>query len=157
MYTAKRATSVSYTMIRLATQTNDVDRRCRRRKIHPSKGVGIPRSRLEFACKRFTTGSGRRNRSFVKHDRRPIHSDAVGHSVKRGIPGVTHRVHRRPDGDEVSSIYKCGSTWLRSRLVSSLLRVRSETGSAYWSLRVYCGLRWIPREGDRLIEITAGR
>lgn len=83
---------------------------------------------------------------------RPIHSDAVGHSVESGIPGVTHTAPSPRRGDEASSIYKCGSTWLRGRLVSSLLRVRAET--VVNPPPPPFSAPSDARESDRLIEIS---
>lgn len=84
---------------------------------------------------------------------RPIHSDAVGHSVESGIPGVTHTAPSPRRGDEASSIYKCGSTWLRGRLVSSLLRVRAETVVSPPPPPPFSAPS-DARESDRLIEIS---
>lgn len=87
------------------------------------------------------------------------HSQRRGRSLGResGIPGVTHTAPSPRRGDEASSIYKCGSTWLRGRLVSSLLRVRAETvvnppsSSSFSSSSPFSAPS---RESDRLIEIS---
>lgn len=103
----------------------DVNRLYPHRKTYPRESSQVARStRVKTVYERFfTRGTGRF----------PFRRDDGPFTATRSVTRSSvvflgwHTPRRHPDGDEAFSIYKCGSTWLRSRLVSSLLRVRAET------------------------------